>query len=144
MSDLNFLVIREPVINVVGGESYTPGVMYANGLKFCQVCEDQDRKLEKGGVKVATRTAIPRGKYKITVSFSHNFQKELPEVLSVPQYTGVRIHGGNKAEHSQGCLLVGQVRTSSGIAKCADTVQRIIDMINKTEDSGGQCWLEIK
>ena len=144
MTDRTFLVIREPVINIAGAESYTPGVMYVNGLKFCFTCEDQDRLLESGGVKVKTRTAIPRGKYKITVSFSHRFQKELPEVLDVPQFVGIRCHGGNKAEDSEGCILTGQVRTSTGIAKCADTVARMIAMINQTEDLGGTCWLEVK
>jgi hypothetical protein len=144
MSDCTFLVIREPSVTPVSGEGYTLGIMYRNGVRFCFTCEDQDRKLEAGGVKVKTRTAIPRGKYQLTTSFSHRFQKELPDVRDVPQFEGVRLHGGNKAEDSEGCILIGQVRTSTGIAKCADTVQRMIDMINQTEDAGGKCWLEVK
>ena len=144
MSDSVFTVLREPSVRPASGEAYTLGRVYYNGVFFCFSCEDEDRKLESGGVKVKTKTAIPRGVYDLTVSFSHRFQKELPEVLSVPQFQGIRIHGGNKAEDSEGCILTGQVRTSTGIAKCADTVARMIAMINQTEDLGGTCWLEVK
>lgn len=144
MRDLKFVVVREPSLNVVNAESYTPGVMYANGLRFCFTCEDQDRLLENGGMKVKTRTAIPRGLYALTASMSARFGKELPEVQGVPQFTGVRCHGGNRAEDSEGCILLGKVRTKIGIADCPDTVRRMVSMINSTEATGGKCWLEVK
>ena len=144
MSDSVFTVLREPSVRPASGEAYTLGRVYYNGVFFCFSCEDEDRKLESGGVKVKTKTAIPRGVYDLTVSFSHRFQKELPEVLSVPQFQGIRIHGGNKAEDSEGCLLFGQVRTSFGIAKCADTIQRVIRIINEAEDNGSVVRMEVK
>ena len=79
MKDLKFILVRGITQNIAGAESFTPGVMYANGLHFCFACEDQDRLLEKGGMKVKTRTAIPRGLYPITTSMSARFGKELPE-----------------------------------------------------------------
>ena len=143
-TDLTFVLIREPSQSVVGGESFTPGVLYANGLKFCFTCEDEDRKLEQGGVKVKTRTAIPRGRYVLTTSMSQRFGKELPEVRDVPQFSGVRCHGGNRAEDSEGCVLLGKVRTKIGIADCPDTVRRMVNMVNQTESVGAKCWLEVK
>lgn len=144
MPDLTFVVIREQNQIPAIGEGYILGKVYANGLYFSESCEDQDRQLEKGGVKVKTRTAIPRGAYQLTTSFSMRFKKELPDVKDVPQFAGVRIHGGNRAEDSEGCILIGRVRTSSGIAQCAATVERMINMINTTEENGGKCWLEVK
>lgn len=144
MADLTFVLIREPSQAVEAGESFTPGILYANGLRFCFTCEDQDRQLEKGGVKIAGKTAIPRGSYRLTTSMSQHFGKELPEVEGVPQFKGVRCHGGNKAEDSEGCVMLGKVRTKIGIADCPDTVRRMIAMINSTEADGGKCWLEIK
>ena len=144
MKDLKFILVRGITQNIAGAESFTPGVMYANGLHFCLTCEDQDRLLEKGGMKVKTRTAIPRGLYPLTTSMSARFGKELPEVQGVPQFSGVRCHGGNKAEDSEGCILVGKVQTKTGVAICPDTVHRMIFMINATESEGGKCWLEIK
>lgn len=143
MANLNILVLREPTVNVVAGEAFTPGVVYANGLKFCVSCEDADRKLEKGGAKVFGKTAIPRGRYRLTATMSKRFKKLLILVNDVPQFEGVRFHGGNKAEDSEGCILVGQVRTSTGIANCADTVARLTAMVQSTVASGGECWLEV-
>lgn len=144
MTNLSLVLIREETKPVEDGEWFTPGKMFANGQMFCQTCEDRDRKLEVGGVKVKGQTAIPRGKYKVIVTFSNRFQRPLPEVLDVPGYTGVRFHGGNKAEDSEGCILIGQVRTDTGIANCRPTVERLIKMIESAEDTGGSVWLEVK
>jgi len=144
MANAEFVVIREPSVSVPGKEAYTPSRVYLNGVFFCFCCEDDDRLLEKGGVKVKTRTAIPRGSYHLTVTRSNRFGKDLPELLQVPQFEGVRIHGGNTAENSEGCLLFGQVRTSTGIAKCADTVQKVIDIIRQVEATHGIARIEIK
>ena len=35
MRDLKFVLIRGLTQNIAGAESFTPGVMYANGLRFC-------------------------------------------------------------------------------------------------------------
>ena len=139
-------VIREPVIRPDKGEAFTPGRMYVNGLHFGYTCEDEDRHLETVGIKekVHGRTGIPRGAYPLEVSYSHHFQRELPAVLDVPGYSGIRIHGGNRAEDSLGCILVGQVRTATGIAQCASTVQRLISLIKACEDIGERVTLEVK
>lgn len=141
-----FKVIREPtrVPKDSSREKFTLGKMYRNGVKFCETCEDEDRHLEANpNAKVKGLTAIPRGRYKLTTSFSHRFKKVLPEVLNVPGFTGVRIHGGNRAEDSEGCVLAGRVRIQDGIAQCKDTVEAIIDLIDDAEDRGEESYLEI-
>lgn len=140
-----FTLIRDPVIRLSGAESFTPGQLYASGLRVGFTCEDEDRNLENGKeAKIYGRTAIPRGTYTLEVSYSHKFGKLLPAVLDVPGYSGIRIHGGNRAEDSLGCILVGQVRTSTGIAQCASTVQRIIAMITTCEERNEKVTLIIK
>ena len=110
---MKFTLVRDPVIRINGSESFTPGQLYASGLRVGFTCEDEDRNLENGKeAKIYGRTAIPRGTYPLEVSYSHHFGKELPAVLDVPGYSGIRIHGGNRAEDSLGCILVGQVRTA--------------------------------
>lgn len=141
-----FKVVREPtrVPADPAREKYTLGVMYRNGLRFCQTCEDEDRHLENDpSAKVPKLTAIPRGRYKLTTSYSHHFGKVLPEVLGVPNFTGVRLHGGNHAEHSQGCILTGRVRIRDGIAQCPDTVAAIIELIDDAEERGEESFLEV-
>ena len=144
-----FKLVRNPVIRLVGSESFTPGVLYFNNVRLCVTCEDEDRRLETSLEDVASRkvygkTAIPRGKYKLITSFSNRFQRVLPEVLNVPGFTGIRIHGGNKAEDSHGCILVGKVRTATGIAQCADMVNRVVEEIDDAQELGIETWLEVE
>lgn len=141
-----FKVLRERTQTPAdpGREKYTLGVMYRNGLRFCQTCEDEDRDLETApSAKVAGLSAIPRGRYKLITSFSHRFGKVLPEVIDVPGFSGVRLHGGNHAEDSRGCILTGRVRTRDGIAECADTVAAIIELIDAAADHGEETYLEV-
>lgn len=140
-----FKVVREPVMNLHPAENVTLGKMYLDNVFFCQACEDEDRFLENGVTeKIYGRTAIPRGRYRLVTSFSNRFQRVLPLALDVPGFSGIRIHGGNRAEDSHGCILVGKVRTATGIAQCKDTVQRIIDQIDDAAELGIETWLEIE
>jgi hypothetical protein len=53
-------------------------------------------------------TAIPPGIYRVVVNFSQTFEAELPLVLNVPMYDGIRIHGGDTQANTPGCILVGR------------------------------------
>lgn len=64
--------------------------------------EDQERDQ-----KIYGETAIPMGKYEVVINYSTRFKKDLPLLLNVPGYTGIRIHSGNKADDTEGCLLIG-------------------------------------
>lgn len=120
------------------------GRLYVDNRFLCYTCEDADRKLETNpGGKVYGKTAIPRGKYRVVVSFSNHFQKPLPELLDVPGYSGVRIHGGNTADDSLGCVLVGRVRTANGVAGCKDVVAAVIDQVDAATDRGEEVWMEV-
>ena len=143
---MKITVIREPVIRPDKGEAFTPGRMYVNGLHFGYTCEDEDRFLETVGIKekVHGRTAISRGTFPLEVTFSNRFQRELPYVAGVLGFEGIRIHGGNRAEDSLGCILLGQVRTATGIAQCANTVNRLVAMIKAAEEKRELSWLEVK
>ena len=49
---------------------------------------------------------IPDGTYKVERTWSPKFRKFLPELLEVPDRTGIRIHRGTLPEHSKGCILL--------------------------------------
>ena len=88
--------------------------LYINGHFECYVLEDVDRGLKQSmtlsilqKMKVDAKTAIPEGSYEVQTSFSNRFQKTMPILLNVPAFEGVRIHVGNYAKDTEGCLLLG-------------------------------------
>jgi hypothetical protein len=50
-------------------------------------------------------TCIPAGEYKCTMTQSNRFKELLYLVKNTPKRKGVRIHGGNSIDNSEGCIL---------------------------------------
>lgn len=131
---MKLVIKREP-----STKTSTPGIMYKddNGKRsfLCYTLEDVVR-----AEKVAGVTAIPSGRYELRITQSVRFKKLLPEVLNVPNYRGVRIHGGNTHENTEGCPLVGMTRNSKDrISNCAPAVDLVMDAIRDGYD-----WLEVE
>jgi hypothetical protein len=119
------------------------GKFYIDDLYFGETLEDKDRYLEAGGEKVQNETAIPRGRYKVTVTMSDRFGRPMPLVNDVPGFTGVRIHGGNVEADTAGCPLLGAVRTKDGIANCKGVNERLMDRLHAAEARQEDVWLEV-
>jgi hypothetical protein len=119
------------------------GKFYIEDLYFGETLEDKDRYLEAGGGKVDGDTAIPRGRYKVTVSWSNRFQRPMPGVHDVPGFTGVRIHGGNTEADTHGCPLLGAARTTAGIANCKGVNERLMDRLYAATARNEDVWLEV-
>ena len=95
--------MREPSIN-----DTTLGSLFIDDHWQCHTLEDVIRPT---GEKIRNKTAISPGRYRLILSMSNRFKKIMPEVLNVPMFTGIRIHSGNTAKDTAGCLLVGQTRS---------------------------------
>jgi hypothetical protein len=86
------------------GSSATIGELLINDKHFCDTLEDRVRP---EGEKVYGKTAIPEGTYEVKLTHSPRFKKILPEILNVPNFSGIRIHTGNSSKDTEGCILVG-------------------------------------
>jgi hypothetical protein len=84
------------------GDNYTIGIMAIDGEFYCYTLEDKVRE-----VKIAHETAIPEGTYDVIIDYSNRFQKDMPHILKVPGFDGIRIHSGNTDADTDGCILVG-------------------------------------
>jgi hypothetical protein len=83
----------------------TIGELHVDGAFECYTLEDAVRPVKIKGV-----TAIPAGVYEVVVNFSARFRRQLPLLLDVPSFDGVRIHAGNTDADTEGCLLVGKTK----------------------------------
>lgn len=100
-------------------KDYTAGRLYIDGQFYFYTLEDEVREVEGKPVdkwKKYGETAIPRGRYRIIMTKSPRFGRELPELLAVPGFQSIRIHAGNTSKNTEGCILVG---LSDGNAKDA-------------------------
>ena len=104
-------------------ETNTLGEMFIDDKPFCYTVEDKVRDYnddgdldDPGETKVYGETAIPKGTYKVVLSMSNRFKKIMPELLNVKGFAGIRIHAGNTALDSHGCLIVGLGQTKNGVS----------------------------
>jgi hypothetical protein len=94
--------------------TYTIGILSMADRYFCNTLEDPVRDLNKDGdlkdygeLKIYGETAIPYGRYEVIVSHSPKFKRDLPLILDVKHFIGIRIHRGNTVKDTAGCILVG-------------------------------------
>lgn len=91
----------------------TVGELFVDGVWECFVLEDRYRPAPEAKVKGAT--CIPLGRYEVVITESPKFKRELPLLLKVPGFEGVRIHPGNTPADTEGCLLPGRVRHGESV-----------------------------
>ncbi len=118
----------------------TIGRLYVDGQFQCFTLEDVVRE----GPKLAHETAIPAGRYRVVITPSERFGRMLPLLVDVPDFTGIRIHPGNTAADTSGCILVGGWREMNRIGgsqlALAALQPKIAAALARNED----CWIEIR
>lgn len=83
--------------------------------------------------KVPGATAIPYGTYKVIVTYSNRFKRELPLLLNVPNFEGIRIHPGNSSGDTEGCILVGKEWNGTDfILQSGKAFAELFDLIKKS------------
>ena len=116
-------------------KDYTIGNLYINGDFFCNTLEDVVR-IQPGAslsecrrLKVQTKTAIPYGTYTLTIDMSMKYKKRMPRLLNVPAFEGIRIHSGNTAADTDGCILVGLNRVKGKVINSRETFNKLMAIL---------------
>lgn len=139
--------------------TYTIGKLYIDGQYFCDVIEDRDRDLYASMPledlmkrKVKNETAIPRGCYQITYTVSPKFQNkvwaqalngELPLLLKVPGFDGIRIHPGTDEDSTSGCLIVGQNKVVGKVINSQATYAKLNDILYPAFKAGEKIFIQV-
>lgn len=123
-------------------ENYTIGRLSVNNQYFSDTLEDRIRDLvnEK---KVYGETAIPYGIYKVIITESNRFKRRLPLLLDVPHFVGVRIHAGNNAGHTEGCILVGENKIKGGLINSRMHEDLLVKRLEGYLEQGKEIYIQI-
>jgi len=142
--------------------TYTIGILYVDGVRFCETLEDKDRGLKQTDSyssirsrKVYGETAIPTGTYEIrmdvvspkygAVSWYQNLcGGKMPRLTGVPCFEGILIHPGNTALDSYGCILVGRNTKVGQVTSSKDTFAALYKKMKAAADRGENITIEIQ
>lgn len=142
--------------------TYSIGHLYdADGHKVCDTIEDTDRGLtdkmsldEILSKKVKSRTAIPRGRYRLTLDIvSPKFVKKsyyrtfcagkLPRLLNVPGFEGILIHKGTTERDSAGCIIVGYNTIKGMVTKSQEAFEKLYRILYGYAAAKEKIFIEI-
>ena len=133
------------------GSEYTIGDLFIDGDLLCNTIEDTVRDHNRDGDlndlregKIYGKTAIPYGIYDVELTMSPKFKRLLPLVKEVEHFTGIRIHRGNTASDSAGCILPGENKVKGKVLNSTKYEMKIIEYMLDAIKEGEDITLEIK
>lgn len=142
--------------------TYTISKWYVNGQYFCDGIEDTDRGLSDDmplsdirRIKVAGKTAIPTGKYQVTLNIkSPKYSQKgfymgfcggyMPRLLKVKGFEGILIHSGNSERDTEGCLICGQNKVVGKVINSLETWKKLYQMMKEADDKNEIITVTIK
>lgn len=142
-------------------DMYTIGILYVDGIRFCETLEDKDRGLKQTDPlstiqrkKVYGETAIPTGIYTVQMNiispkyagiswYQKTCRGRMPRLENVPGFEGILIHPGNTALDSYGCLLVGRNTVKGQVTQSRDTFEKLYKKMRAASDRGEKITIEI-
>lgn len=119
----------------------TIGRLTVDGAPECWTLEDFVRP--PGAAKVFGQTAIPAGTYGVIVTHSPHFDRDLPLLVNVPGFEGVRIHPGNTADDTEGCILVGMDKMVDALARSRIAFDALFPKIEQALARGELVSIEV-
>lgn len=138
---MKLILIRFP-----SGKTATIGELFVDGVSMCNTLEDPIREIPGAPVnrwKIPGDTAIPQGRYSVDITFSPRFGRDLPLVLAVPGFTGIRFHAGNTSEDTEGCILVGTWNGGERLHDSRKALEALIDLLDVAKSTDRPITLEV-
>lgn len=128
---MKIIVQRSPSSN-----KCTHGVLSIGDKFQCVTLEDEIREIEGWPVedwKAAGHSAIPAGTYELRMTFSNRFQKTMPQLMNVPGFEGIRIHTGNFASDTEGCVLLGTRAVGASIVESRGAYEAFLAILDTSD-----------
>lgn len=144
---MNIFAQREPSIPSSTGEGTTLSVCFVDDVFFAFGLEDEIREVPNTPVsawKIDKRTAIPSGRYRVRMTYSPRFGRQMPEVLGVPGFDGIRLHPLNTSRDTEGCYGLGLARAGAAIQQSTSATGELEKRIIAAEARGEEVWIEFR
>ena len=131
---------------IVSDSESTIGVLFIDGVFQCFTLEDEYRT-----AKVKGETRIPAGRYRIGLraegGLTQKYAARYPDIhrgmlwlQDVPSFQWIYIHVGNRDEHTEGCILVGDTASplhgDMSIGSSINAYRRIYPMLAAAAENG--------
>jgi hypothetical protein len=141
---MKLVLLRNP--SVAGA---TVGRLYIDGIFACHTLEDEVREIPGRPVaewKIQGATAIPAGRYRVTLENSPRFGWQTPTLQDVPGFTHIRMHAGNSAADTEGCILLGMRATERSLiaGTSRPAVALVRGQISAAIERGEDVWIDIQ
>jgi len=131
-------------------EDYTIGTLSIDGKRYSHTLEDKTRDLNKDGDldddgedKIYGRTAIPYGRYKISIVFWKKHNIYVPYLHNVTAFSGILIHSGSSAKDTEGCILVGLNTVKGRLTKSREYARKLTILIQQYIIAGHEVYINI-
>lgn len=130
-------------------DEYTIGRMMIDGVFECFTLEDKVREDDRPYAqwKIKNETAIPRQRYRVVITESIRFKRDMPLLIGNKEFadnwSGVRIHAGNTAKDTSGCILVGKRVGDGCLEQSRVAYTALFDKIDYAISHSETVYLEI-
>jgi hypothetical protein len=92
--------------------------------------------------------AIPEGRYAVVITWSPRFKMYLPLLVGDQVFNGlfqgIRIHAGNTAKDTRGCILVGRNQIVGRLLESRKWLYELKQKIVEAKAKGEPVWLTIR
>jgi len=127
----------------------TFGQLFVDSAFECYTLEDAIREVEGEPVdlwKVPGETAIPSGRYRLTLEASPHFGIDTITLNGVPGFSDIRMHSGVSAISTEGCLVVGDTIDTQHGTISGGLLRGVLKRLKakiKAALTAGEVWIEI-